>query len=324
MPDPVVFEFVFQGGNCLRHGRKVLQDHMRRQGYLRGADGPDVQVVHVHHSGDLFHLFHNLVRVDFFRYGINAQPQALRQQLPGGNQDDKGNHDADNRVYPVPAGKADHDAGYHHAHGNQRIGQHVQVGTAHVDIVILLGNQQPGGESVHQDADAGGPADGARVDLDRTGIQQFLNAFNQDDAHGDQEDDGVQQGNEDGTLAIAIGKPFGRVACGKPDGHECQQQAEDVAQVVSGIGKEPQRAGSESHARLDQDKAQVEGHGQHQMPLLNVMMVVVMMMFVCVLAHKSVRIICLGPCTSKVIVAFSFCTSRVTGAPMSRGRFTSP
>ena len=110
---------------------------------------------------------------------------------------------------------------------------------------------------------------------------------------------------------------------GKPDGYECQQQAEDVAQVMPGIRQEPQRAGPESHARLDQDKAQVEGHGQNQMPLLNVMMVV-MMMFVCVLAHKSVRIICLGPCTSKVIVAFSFCTSRVTGAPMSKGRLTSP
>ena len=52
-------------------------------------------------------------------------------------------------------GQADEQAGNDDSGGNRRVGDHVQEGPADIDVMVPAAGEQPGGDAVDEDADAG-------------------------------------------------------------------------------------------------------------------------------------------------------------------------
>ena len=112
---------------------------------------------------------------------------------PGGDKDDGGDDESNDGVDDCPAGVGDDDAGDHHAGGDEGVGEHVEEGSACVDVV-LVSREHPGGEAVDGDGCCGSPSDKEAVD--RCRVREFVDAFHHNAAHGHEEDDGVEQRDE--------------------------------------------------------------------------------------------------------------------------------
>ena len=118
---------------------RVADGDVGCQGVLGRADGPDVQVVDICDSGvRIEDLFPDPLAVDPGRDAVQRQTQAVVQQMRGRDQDDYGDHHADDGVDDVPSRKTDDDARNQYADRNQRIGRHVQVGAFDVQIFLLV------------------------------------------------------------------------------------------------------------------------------------------------------------------------------------------
>ena len=236
-------------------------DDVAGEGRLGGRDAPDVDMVDVEDTLLGFNFLDNLVDVEPFGDGIGAHAEALGQEVPGGDEDDHGDDEADDGVDERPAGVVDDDAADDDAHGDEGVGQHVEEGPAGVDVVLPLAAEDEGRGAVDDDAHGGGPDDEGAVDLG--GVEELLNALDHDGPHGDEEDDGVEQGEEDGSLAVAVGETLGGMRRGQLQRHHSQQQGESVGEVVPRVGEEADGVADEARRRLDDDEEEVEGHGDH-------------------------------------------------------------
>ena len=265
-----------------------------------------MHVVHLQHTFHLFDMVRDVVHVEALGHGVGAHAEALVQQAPGGDEDDHGDGEADDGVDDGPAGVLDDDAGDDHADRDQRVGQHVEEGAAGVDVVLLLAAEGPGGEAVDDDADGGGPDDEVAAHV--AGVEEFLYALHHDGAHGDQEDDGVEQRDEHRGFAAAIGEALGGVAGSQLEGYHGQQEREDVAQVVAGIGKEAEGVADEARNGFDDDEEQVERDGDDidGGQFLYSMRVVVMVVAVVVFVFVVVIMVLLETVFMVVVVFHNF------------------
>ena len=215
--------------------RRVGDDDVCGEGGLGGGDGPDMQVMDISHVVERVDAVSDLVDVEAFRHSVGTHAEAFGEEIPGGNEDDDGYDEANDGVDEVPAGEVDDDAADDDADADEGVGKHVEEGAAGVDVVLLLTAEGPSGESVDEDADGGGPDDERAVD--GRGMDDFLDAFDDDGAYGNEEDDGVEERDEDGGFAVAIGEAFGGHRGGEFEGYHGQQEREDVAEVVAGVGE---------------------------------------------------------------------------------------
>ena len=212
---------------------QFADDDVPRQGVFGRADRPDVEVVG---AGDPLHRLDPLLQVlqvELFGGAVQGQPQALSQDAPGGDEDQEGDGDADDRVDRVPARQADQEPREDDADRDERIGQHVQVGGADVDVARLVGGEEVGRKAVDRHADAGDDHD--RIARDRDWGEELADALDEDEADGQQQDDGIGQRHENRALLVAVGVGGRRLAGSQQAGREGEQHAGYVAQVVPGL-----------------------------------------------------------------------------------------
>ena len=269
-------------GDLLEH-RGFGDDDVCRQCRFGGRDGPDVDMVHIEHALLAFNLLLDILNVEPLGHGVGAHAQALAQQVPGADEDNHGDDQADDGVDDGPAGVVYHYAADDDAHADQRVGQHVQEGTTGVDVVLLLAAEGPGGEAVDDDAHGGGPDDEGAVDLG--GVEELVDALHHDGAHGDQQDDGVEQRDEHRGFAVAVGEALGGGAGGQLEGYHGQQQREDVAQVVARVAQQSDAVAYHTGDGLDDDEGEVQRYGYYiyGRQALDVVAVVMMMVTVMVM-----------------------------------------
>jgi len=74
----------------------------------------------------------------------------------------------------------------------------------------------------------------------------------------DEQDDRVGEGGQDRAAAEAVGAPGRRSACGEDAGALRDEQTEDIAEIVSGVGEQGDRVGPEAEDRLVNDEVHVE------------------------------------------------------------------
>ena len=148
MADAVLFEQVFQTTFYLFHLFQCINDNMCSQGVVGCADSPDVQVVYLVDMLLVGQQLLDFVRFDAFWRTIDNQTQTTRQQTPCREQNDEGNDEADNGVNNVPPRPGNNDSGDNDTHGHQRVRNHVQKGTTHIDVTFLATHQQDNGETV--------------------------------------------------------------------------------------------------------------------------------------------------------------------------------
>ena len=163
-------------------------------------------MVHIEHAVGPSHHVGDAVGVDVLRHGVDAHAQTFGQQLPCRDKYHYSDDKTDNRVDDCPSRVGDDNARNHHSGRYERVGQHVEEGAAGVDV-MLLAREHPRSEPVDDDGHSGCPGDKQAVD--GYGVGEFVDALHHDSPDGNKEDDGVEQRDEDGTLAVAIGETFG-------------------------------------------------------------------------------------------------------------------
>nr|GFB05704.1 hypothetical protein [Tanacetum cinerariifolium] len=144
------------------------------------AHAPDVQVVQALHAGPAQHKLPHLLQINAIGHGLQAQPDGVAQQAPRADSNDDQQPEADDRVEPRPTRVVGNGPAHHHAQTHQGIGEHVQVGPAHVHVALLPGPEQPGREAINGNACAG--QQHHRAALHGLGVAQVVDGFPQDEA----------------------------------------------------------------------------------------------------------------------------------------------
>ena len=92
---------------------RVVYDQVRGEGIDSSADGPDMYMVYVAHTADLFDHFFDLVYIYIYRHTIEREAEAIAQQPPCDAYYDTSYDEAEYGIYPKhPRVVYDHTA-YH-------------------------------------------------------------------------------------------------------------------------------------------------------------------------------------------------------------------
>ncbi|MNL20176.1 hypothetical protein D3C87_1414110 [compost metagenome] len=204
--------------------------------------------------------------------GVQRQIDRVLQQAPGPGHDDGDDQQADHSVDHGPAGQQDDRPGDHHAQRDPRIGHHVQIGPAHVQILVLVLHEQQGRAQVDEETDARHDHDDAG--RHRRGFGQTAHGLEGDGPAGEDQQQGVAQGRQHRRLAEAIGAlgprrpvPSPARQPGRAAGHG---QPQNVRQVVPRIGHQGRRIGPEARPELADHKGQVDDQANGVAPVARV------------------------------------------------------
>ena len=175
---------------------------MRGQRDFSCAHCPDVQVVHFGHPWSAFQKLFDCGGINFGGHGVHRQIDRFAQQPPGAKEDDDGDHETGDRIDPKPRCHKDGDASDDYSQRQQRVGGHVQVGTADVQVAVASFHEQHRGGCVDNDANE------SDSNHDRCGdfvwIRQPKDCFPCDSANSDQQQQSIEQRRQNGRTAPSI------------------------------------------------------------------------------------------------------------------------
>ena len=91
-----------------------------------------------------------------------------------------------------------------------------------------------------------------------------MTAFHNDGTHRDQEQAGIEQGNEHRTFAVAIRKMSIGMNLGKFERHKNKDQTKDIAQIMASIRKKRQGVMVQTDSSLNAYKDRVQNNGKNE------------------------------------------------------------
>ena len=127
----------------------------------------------------------------------------------------------------------------------------MEEGGARVDVLAVT-HQQDGAEPAHEDADAGRPGHGGPAD--RLGIPKLGDALCDDHAHGDQQDERVDEGDSCGDLAEIV-------LAGQAEADQSEDEGEDVDKFVPGVGDDAEGMAEVAYDDLQDHETRIQGDG---------------------------------------------------------------
>lgn len=229
---------------------EVVEDDMCRKCRFGGTDGPHMDMMHLFHMPVFSKQLLNLLQVHSVGDAIHCKSQAVGKQLPSGNEDDGSNAERHDGVDDGPAGVMDDDTADDHANGYQSVGGHVEEGATHVEVAFLAAHEEQCRRAIDEDAHACRPRHGNAIHFNR--FAKLVDAFDHDGPDRHQKDDGIQERDEDGGLAVAVGETLISLYFGQPKCNQYQQQTEHIAEVVARITKEREGVLPKAHTRLNE------------------------------------------------------------------------
>ena len=162
---------------------------------LGRAHRPDMQVVHLGDAGALLQVGPHGSRVDARWYRAHRHRHAIAQQAPGAPNDKRADYQTGHSIEPIPAGEQDDKARNHDARRHGCIGCHMQVCPTNVEIALAARREQPSRNAIDENAGAGHHH---HCDAgNRFGVQQSLNGFPANGAHGDEQKHRIKQCRQD-------------------------------------------------------------------------------------------------------------------------------
>ena len=233
----------------------IGHDQMRRQGHLGGAHRPDVQIVDAGDTRQGQQPGAHGGQVHRGGHAIKQQVHRLLEQAPGAQNDHGSNHEADDRVQPVPSQPEGKPTRHHHTGRNQRIGDHVQKSATDVQVMAAPHEQQ-GRHGVDDNAQARHHHD--RDPFDRLGGVQPVDGLPGQRAHGHQQEHRVDERRQNGGPLPAIGVPVIWPKAPRQSAAPRQNQPGHIAQVVPRVCQQGQRVDLPAVKRLHRHKERVE------------------------------------------------------------------
>ncbi len=111
---------------------RIRHHHVRGERDDVGADGPDVQVMHLFDPLHLAYRESHLLHVDPARHPFQQDVHRLPHHAPRPPEDDEADAHGDDRVEEVPVGEVHDDAADDDADRGSRVADHVQKRAVHV------------------------------------------------------------------------------------------------------------------------------------------------------------------------------------------------
>ena len=146
-----------------------------------------------------------------------------------------------------------------HRERDAGVGQHVQEGAAHVDVGLTAAAKSQAEPPFTATATA---ATIITVPLATgSGCMKRQHRLPGDGADRRQQDQPIGEGGEDGGGAHAVGEARARPPVGDGEGAPGQDQTDDVAEIVPGVGQQRERVGEQAVDDLRGDQRDIERGG---------------------------------------------------------------
>ena len=187
--------------------------------------------------------------------------EGFADDADGTPEDHGGDDDGEDGVDPGHAGEEDGCASNDDGGGGECVAEHVEEDASDVDVAGEA-PEEGGDGAVHEDAGGCDNHHDARLDGDRDG--EAVQGFEGDPGGEDDEGGGVDEGCEDAGALVAEGLLFGRGAGLEVDGDEGEEDGEEVAEVVAGLGDEGKGVGAEAEDEGGDDVGEGQHHGELQ------------------------------------------------------------
>lgn len=226
------------------NGKVVGQHNMAREEVHSVAHRPDVQIVDVDYRRNRAHSGDEGVDIQIFWRPLKKDIGGLADNRPGGVQDEQRDKDGHHRVGRSKVGKVNQNARYNNTQRRESVASHVDVGGADVQAVLALAVQPVRNDRVHDDRD--GRHLDHRKPVYRPWMHEDVDRAGQDRKCNDDKGRGVREGRQDGDPMIA--ERF--AVCCRPPRHPYgvggEAKRKSVARIVSGVGKQGKRMGSQA------------------------------------------------------------------------------
>ena len=161
-------------------------------------------------------------------------------------------------------GDGDNHAGHHHPGRGSGIAHHVQQGGAHVEVAVVVVEEQHRTEVQHQ---RDGTNDGHDAAVHLGGVLQATDGF--DDQQGGHHHQGsrVGLGGQDGAAVVAETAPSRGTAQAEAHGEQRQRYRRHIGEVVGGVGEQAERVGDDAEHHLHHHEHDVQPEGKQQASL---------------------------------------------------------
>jgi len=218
-----------------------------------------VEIVDVEDAGDGGHGFADFSEAEVARGSFEEDVEGLADDADGTPDDHAGDEEGQERVDPSDAGEEDGRAAGDDSGGGEGVAEHVEEDAADVDVSGEAPEERGYG-AVHEDTGCGDVHHEARLHGD--GCGDAVDGLGGDPGGEDDESDGVEEGGEDSCALVAEGFLVGGGARLEIDGDEGEDDGEEIAYVVAGLGDEGEGVGSEAEEEGGRDVGEGEQHGE--------------------------------------------------------------
>ncbi len=197
------------------------------------------------------------LRVDPTRYRIERKIEAFAEEIPRAKHNHQCDHDAHQGIDRIPACQKDRDPGDGHAGRHGRVGRHVQKCTPDIGIVLTPDEEKCGERIDHDAHDCHAYHQGPFHVRRRL---ESMDGFPENHAAGCEQEHRIAKSGIDRGASEAKGVAKSRRASCQVAGGPSQEQADDVAGIVTGIRDQGQRVGEETAGEFRNHEDYVQGH----------------------------------------------------------------
>ncbi|MPN10070.1 hypothetical protein SDC9_157363 [bioreactor metagenome] len=206
-----------------------------------GCQLPDMQIVHLQHSGDVFEGDLDLSRFDARGSALREHAQYLKTEHHGSHRDECGDTQRDDGIPPGAAGDRNKHGGRDDTDRTKGVSEHLQVGALNVQALGRSPAQQQHADNVDDKSeDADGQHDsGGRLDS----AAEAADRFDRDEDRHPEHDEHGKAGREDLNPVVAEGAASALVTQRRQmQRQKCGAQCRHVGGHVARIAEQCQRA----------------------------------------------------------------------------------
>ena len=240
--------------------RHVVDQDVAAKGAGIGADVPDMEVVDVQDAGNEAHGRGDFAEIEPAGEAFKQNIERFADDVPGAPNDETGDGQGEDGIDLGPAPDVDDEGTDDDGDRAEKVAQHVDEGTADIEIVLAGAIEAEHDPAVEGDTESGDPEHDEIVNRQR--VQQAQGAL-VDHPNGEQDErKGVDERREDAGAVVAKGLLFVGGFVLQVDGEPRKQKGEGIGGVMAGVRDQREAVGADTEDQFERDK----GGGGEQRP----------------------------------------------------------
>ncbi len=253
-----------QRSGLFGHARRV-QDHPGGEGHEMGAEAPHVNVLHAADARKALKGLRHFRQMEPRGDALQEEVQGFPKKGEGAAEDQRGDHQTDERVHRPPPRGGDEGARGDHADAGQGVRGHVQKGAPQIHVGAAGSVKGRGHGDVGRQSGQAQPhhPTGAR---ERRGSVESVEGFPGDAQGHARHQKAVGHGGQDFQPMQAEGSPVRGGAFGQGHGEIGKEKAAEVHEDVGGVREEGDGAASVGAPEFQKEGRAGERGREHENP----------------------------------------------------------